>query len=74
MITKEKVEQLLKEYNASDLDELMDIIPDLDLEDDYENVEELPQQEVDLAEYFLNYKESDVLGDVSCSFASFPFN
>ena len=71
--TKEKEEQLaklMKEYNASDLGELIDILPDLDLEDDYE----LPQQEeVDLADHFLSYKELAVLKDVSCPFSSFPF-
>lgn len=42
--TKEKKAQLAKlmeEYNASDLGELVDILPDLDLEDE----DELPQQE-----------------------------
>lgn len=73
--TKEMEEQLaklMKEYNASDLGELVDILPDLDFEDGYED--ELPQQEVDPAEYFLTYKETAVLGDASCPFASFSFN
>lgn len=68
MITKEKLATLMKEYNATSLDDLMDICPDLVLEDGYEEEDELPQlpqQKVDLAEYFLNYKESDGLGDVS---------
>ena len=63
-LTKELV-KLMQAYNASDLDELMDILPDLDLED-YED--ELPQQEVNLSEYFLSYKEPAVLGD-----ASYPY-
>lgn len=60
-----KLATLMEEYNASDLGELMDILPDLDLED-YED--ELPQQEVNLSEYFLSYKEPAVLGD-----ASYPY-
>lgn len=60
-LTKE-LAKLMEEYNASDLGELMDILPDLDLEDE----EAHPQQEeVDLAE---SYKELAVLGDVSCPF------
>lgn len=69
--TKEKEEQLatlMQEYNASDLDELMDILPDLDLEEDYED-EHPQQEELDLADYFLTYKEPAVLGN-----ASYPFN
>ena len=63
---QEQLAKLMEEYNASDLGELMDILPDLDLED-YED--ELPQQEeVDLAEYFSTYKEPAVLGD-----ASYPY-
>ena len=62
---KEQLAKLMEEYNASDLGELMDILPDLDLED-YED--ELPQQEVNLSEYFLSYKEPAVLGD-----ASYPY-
>ena len=65
-LTKE-LATLMEEYNASDLGELMDILPDLDLED-YEDEDELPQQEVDLGEYFLSYKEPAVLGD-----ASYPY-
>ena len=74
-LTKEKEEQLaklMKDYNASDLSELMDIL-DADLvleflEDGYEN--ELPQQEeVDPAKHFLSYKESDAPGDASCPFS-----
>lgn len=56
--------KLMKDYNASDLDELIDILPDLVLEDGFAENDELPQQEVDLAEYFLTYKEPAVLGDV----------
>lgn len=61
-LTKEKqLINLMKEYNASDLDDLMDILPDLEVE--------LPQQEeIDLSEYFLNYKEP-VLMDASCPFS-----
>lgn len=76
--TKEKEEQLAKlmqEYNASDLDELMDILPDLDILPDEDELPQFPQQEeVDLADYFLSYKELAVLGDASCPFAGFPFN
>ena len=64
---QEQLVKLMEEYNASDLGELMDILPDLDLED-YEDEDELPQQEVDLADYFLTYKEPAVLGD-----ASYPY-
>ena len=65
---KEQLAKLMEEYHASDLGELMDILPDLDLED-YEDEGELPQQEeVDLADYFLSYKEPAVLGD-----ASYPY-
>lgn len=69
-LTKE-LAKLMKDYNASDLDELMDILPDLDLED-YEEEDELPQlpqQEVDLADYFLSYKEPAGLSDASCPFS-----
>ena len=62
-LTKE-LTKLMKDYNASELDELIDILPDLVLEDGFEENDELPQQEVDLAEYFLTYKEPAVLGDV----------
>lgn len=62
-LTKE-LAKLMKDYNASDLDELIDILPDLVLEDGFAENDELPQQEVDLAEYFLTYKEPAVLGDV----------
>lgn len=71
--TKEKEEQLVRlmqDYNASDLGELMDILPDLDLED-YEDEDELPQ----LPQQEVTYKEPAVLiGDASCPFTSFPFN
>ena len=67
---KEQLTKLMEEYHASNLDELIDILPDL--VDDLEDEDELPQQEeVDLAE---SYKELAVLGDASCPFASFPFN
>ena len=62
--TKEKEEQLAKlmqEYNASDLEELMDILPDLDLEDGYEN--ELPVEEVVLSDCSLGDR------DISCPFS-----
>lgn len=83
-LTKEKEEQLAKlmeDYNATDLGELVDILPDLDpelLEDDYEDEDELPQlpqqEEVDLDKVVLNLKESAVLGDVTYPFSPFPFN
>ena len=64
---KEQLTKLMEEYHASDLDELIDILPDL--ADDLEDEDELPQQEeVDLAKYFLTYKEPAVLGD-----ASYPY-
>ena len=69
--TEEQLAKLMQEYNASDLDELIDILPDLDILPDED---ELPQQKVDLSDYFLSYKEPAVLGDASCPFASFPFN
>ena len=61
--------KLMQEYNASDLDELMDILPDLVLEDGYEEMDELPQQEkVDLDKVVL-VKEPVVLkDDLSCPF------
>lgn len=69
-LTKEKEEQLVKlmeQYNASDLGDLMDIFPDLVLE---LHEDELPQQEeVDLAEHFLSYKEPAVPMDASCPFS-----
>lgn len=64
---QEQLAKLMEEYHVSDLGELMDILPDLDLED-YENEDELSQQEVNLSEYFLSYKEPAVLGD-----ASYPY-
>ena len=66
-LTKEKLTKLMQEYNASDLDELMDILPDLVLGDDYEN--ELPVEEVVLSDCSLNYKESLGDRDVSCPFS-----
>ena len=72
-LTKEKqLTKLMQEYNASDLDELMDILPDLDFEDDYED--ELPQQE-EVDESYADLRvNSGLIGDVSCPFAGFPFN
>ena len=68
--TKEKEEQLAKlmqDYNASDLDELMDILPDLDFEDGYEN--ELPQQEeVGLDKVVLAKEPAVLMDDPSCPF------
>lgn len=59
----------MQEYNASDLDELMDILPDLDLEDDYENEGELPQQEeVDLDKVVLVKEPAVLKDDLSCPF------
>ena len=60
---KEQLAKLMEEYNASDLGELMDILPDLDLED-YEDEDELPQ----LPQQEVSYKEPAVLGD-----ASYPY-
>lgn len=77
--TKEKEEQLaklMKDYNASDLDELMDILPDLDFEEEDE-LPLLPQQEVDLADCFLTYKELAVHEDEEVIYSSippYPFN
>ena len=67
---QEQLAKLMQEYNASDLGELMDILPDLDILPDED---ELPQQEVDLAE---SYKELAVLGDedVVYPFIPYPFN
>ena len=68
-LTKE-LAKLMEEYNASDLGELMDILPDLadDLEDEDE-LPQLPQQEV-------SYKEPAVPEDeeVAYSFVPYPFN
>ena len=66
---QEQLAKLMEEYNASDLGELMDILPDLDLED-YEDEDELPQ----LPQQEVSYKEPAVLGDASCPFTSYPFN
>ena len=60
--TEVQLAKLMEEYNASDLDELLDIVPDLESDLEYEDEDELPQQEVDLAEYF-NYIKP--VGDVS---------
>ena len=70
--TKEKEEQLtklMKEYNASDLSELMDILPDLVLED--EDEDELPQQEGANLYEVAQLKETAVRRneDVSCPFS-----
>lgn len=71
---EENLAKLMKDYNASDLGELVDILPDLVLEDGYEDENELPhpQEGVDLAKDSLTYKESDT----SCpfSFVPYPFN
>ena len=68
---KEQLTKLMEEYHASNLDELIDILPDL--ADDLEDEEAHPQQEVDLAE---SYKELAVLGDedVVYPFIPYPFN
>ena len=63
-LTKE-LAKLMKDYNASDLDELMDILPDLDFEDE----NELPQQEeVDLDKVVLAKEPAVLMGDTSCPF------
>ena len=72
-LTKEKEEQLaklMKDYNASDLDELMDILdPDLVLEF-LEDEDELPQQEkVDLDAVVLELKKPAVPMDANCPFS-----
>ena len=77
--TEEQLAKLMEEYHASDLDELMDILPDLESDLEYEDEDELPQlpqQEVDLADYFLNYKEPAVHEDedVTYPFVPYPFN
>lgn len=66
-LTKE-LAKLMKDYNASDLDELMDILPDLDFEEEDE-LPLLPQQEV-------TYKEPAVPKDenVTYPFSPYPFN
>lgn len=75
--TKEKEEQLaklMKEYNASDLGELVDILPDLDLEF-LEDEDELPQQEeIDLD--VIQELETAVPWDkdVIYPFTPYPFN
>ena len=59
----------MQEYNASDLDELMDILPDLNLEDGYEDEDELPQQkEVDLDKVVLVKEPTVLMDDLSCPF------
>lgn len=63
-LTKE-LAKLMEEYNASDLDELMDILPDLILEDE----DELPQQEeVDLDKVVLAKEPAVLKDDLSCPF------
>lgn len=63
-LTKE-LAKLMKDYNASDLDELMDILPDLILEDE----DELPQQEeVDLDKVVLVKEPAVLKDDLSCPF------
>ena len=67
-LTKE-LAKLMKDYNASDLDELMDIVPDLELEDEYADEKELPQQEeLDLDKVVL-VKEPTAPMDASCPFS-----
>lgn len=61
-----KLTKLMKEYNASDIDELVDILPDLDLED--EHADELPQQEVDLDKVVLVKEPAVLKDDLSCPF------
>lgn len=76
-LTKEKEAQLaklMKEYNASDLGELVDILPDLDLEL-LEDEDELPQQEeIDLDA--IQELETAVIWDkdVIYPFVPYPFN
>ena len=69
-LTKEKeLAKLMKEYNASDLDELMDIVPDLFLEDEYADEEAHPQQEeVDLDKVVLVKEPAVLMDDFSCPF------
>ena len=67
--TKEKEEQLaklMKEYNVSDLGELIDIFPDLDILPDEDELPQLPQQGV-------TYKELAVPEDEEVAY-SYPFN
>ena len=66
---QEQLAKLMEEYNASDLGELMDILPDLDLLPDEDELPQLPQQEV-------SYKELTVLKgeDVTYPFIPYPFN
>lgn len=62
----------MKSYNADSLDELMDILPDLELDQYLELDEEdgLPQkEEADLAKHSLSYKELAVPTDASCPFS-----
>ena len=60
-----KLTKLMQEYNASDLDELMDILPDLVLEEE----DELPQQEeVDLDKVVLAKEPAVLKDDLSCPF------
>ena len=64
-LTKE-LAKLMKDYNASDLDELIDILPDLDILPDEDELPQLPQQEV-------SYKELAVPEDEEVAY-SYPFN
>ena len=67
--TEKQLAKLMKDYNASDLDELIDILPDLDILPDEDELPQLPQQEV-------SYKEPAVPEDeeVAYSFVPYPFN
>ena len=75
--TEEQLNKLMKEYNVEYVDELLEVLPDLDLEDYEDELPQLPQQEVDLADYFLNYKEPAVHEDEEVAYSSippYPFN
>ena len=64
-----KLTKLIQEYNASDLDELIEILPDLNLEDEYLDANELPQQEeVDLDKVVLAKEPAVLMDDPSCPF------
>lgn len=68
---QEQLVKLMQEYNASDLDELMDILPDLDILPDED---ELPQQEEEDLDKVVLAKEPATPENTSCPFASFSFN
>ena len=60
-----KLTKLMKEYNVSDIDDLMDICPDLVLEDE----DKLPQQEEVNLDKVVLVKEPAVLkDDLNCPF------